>query len=56
MALAGEAYVSDWEDAWLLDGVRSPFTDLNGALALISPIDLGILVARSILRRSGTSA
>lgn len=56
MALAGKPYVSDWEDAWLLDGVRTPFTDLNGALSLISPIDLGIKVARSILSRSGTSA
>ncbi|MEM9441231.1 MAG: thiolase family protein [Pseudomonadota bacterium] len=55
MAPTGDAYISDWEDAWLLDGVRTPFTDLNGALALISPIDLGIKVARSILMRSGTS-
>ncbi|MEL6964582.1 MAG: acetyl-CoA C-acyltransferase, partial [Pseudomonadota bacterium] len=56
MAPTGDAYISDWEDAWLLDGVRTPFTDLNGALAQISPIDLGIKVARSILMRSGTSA
>ena len=32
-------------DAWLVEGVRTPFADYNGALAAISPTDLGIKVA-----------
>jgi acetyl-CoA C-acetyltransferase len=40
-------------DAVLLDGVRTPFADYNGALAAISPIDLGIKVAREVLARAG---
>ncbi len=39
-------------DAVLLDGVRTPFADYNGALAGISPIDLGIKVAREVLART----
>ena len=37
-----------YEDIWLLDGVRTPFVDYCGALGLVSPIDLGIRVARAI--------
>jgi acetyl-CoA C-acetyltransferase len=43
---------SAWEDAWLLDGVRTPFADLSGAFALVSPIDLGIKAAREALARA----
>ena len=31
-----------YSDAWLIDGVRTPFVDYNGALAQVSPTDLGI--------------
>jgi acetyl-CoA C-acetyltransferase len=41
-----------FSDAWLLDGVRTPFVDYNGALAQVSPIDLGIKVAREVLARA----
>jgi acetyl-CoA C-acetyltransferase len=41
-----------WDDVWLLDGVRTPFADLNGALAPVSPIDLGIKAARAVLARA----
>ena len=37
------------DDIWLLDGVRTPFADYNGVLGLVSPIDLGIKVARAVL-------
>jgi acetyl-CoA C-acetyltransferase len=40
-------------DAWLLDGVRTPFADYNGALSNVSPIDLGIKAAREVFARSG---
>jgi acetyl-CoA C-acetyltransferase len=41
-----------YDDIWLLEGVRTPFVDYNGALALVSPTDLGIKVAREALRRA----
>jgi acetyl-CoA C-acetyltransferase len=40
-------------DAVLLEGVRTPFADYNGALAGVSPIDLGIKVAREVCARAG---
>jgi acetyl-CoA C-acetyltransferase len=42
----------DYKDIWLLDGVRTPFADYNGALADISPIDLGIKVAKDVLKKA----
>ena len=45
-----------FEDAWLIDGARTPFVDYNGALALVSPIDLGIKAAREAIKKSGVSA
>ena len=41
-----------YEDIWLLDGVRTPFVDYKGALGLVSPIDLGIKVARALFERT----
>jgi acetyl-CoA C-acetyltransferase len=43
---------ASFADAWLLDGVRTPFADYNGALSMASPIDLGIKVAREVLARA----
>ncbi len=40
-------------DAWLVEGVRTPFADYNGPLAAISPTDLGIKVGREVLKRAG---
>ena len=40
-------------DAWLVEGVRTPFADYNGAFAAISPTDLGIKVGREVLKRAG---
>jgi acetyl-CoA C-acetyltransferase len=45
-----------FDDAWLIAGVRTPFVDYNGALAQVSPIDLGIKVAREVLSRNGVPA
>jgi len=44
-----------YNDIWLIDGVRTPFADYNGALALVSPIDLGIKAARALFQRSGVA-
>jgi len=45
-----------FDDVWLLDGVRTPQVDYCGAFAPVSPTDLGIKVARSVLARSGVAA
>src|SRR5215813_5233386 len=50
-----KALTASWQHVWLLDGVRTPFVDYNGALAQISPIDLGIKAAREVFARSGAS-
>ena len=47
------ALVSSYDDIWLIDGVRTPFADYNGAFGLVSPTDLGIKVAREIFKRTG---
>jgi acetyl-CoA C-acetyltransferase len=47
------AVVSSFADAWLIEGVRTPFVDYRGALALVSPIDLGIKAARAVIERAG---
>ncbi len=44
-----------WDDIWVLGGVRTPFVDYNGALGLVSPIDLGIKAAREVFARSGVA-
>src|SRR5690554_2952157 len=45
-----------FDDAWLVDGARTPFVDYRGALAEISPIDLGIKAARAAVERAGVDA
>jgi acetyl-CoA C-acetyltransferase len=47
--------LSQHDDVWLIDGVRTPFADYNTVLGLVSPIDLGIKVAREVFRRSAVS-
>lgn len=44
-----------YKDAWLIDGVRTPFANYNGALASVSPIDLGIKAARAAFAKTGAS-
>jgi acetyl-CoA C-acetyltransferase len=50
---SSRALVSQWRDAWLLAGVRTPFVDYSQAFGLVSPIDLGIKAAREVFARSG---
>jgi len=52
MAANSEGQFIAYNDIWLLDGVRTPFADYNGILGLVSPIDLGIKVARAVLERA----
>ena len=53
---AKNGIAATYTDAWLIDGVRTPFVDYNGALAQVSPIDLGIKAAREAFRKTGAKA
>src|SRR2546426_10949099 len=55
MASKQPGLTATWSDVWLIDGVRTPFADYNGALAAVSPTDLGIKAAREVFARSGVS-
>jgi len=55
MRTAANGLFSAYSDTWLLDGVRAPFADYNGVLGLVSPIDLGIKVARAAFERAKTA-
>jgi hypothetical protein len=41
-----------FNDTYILDGVRTPQVDYQGAFADANPIDLGIKAARAVLLRS----
>ncbi len=44
---------SAFEDVAIIEALRTPWSDLNGSLAQVSPIDLGIKVGRAVLARAG---
>ena len=50
-----DALTASFTDAWLIEGARTPFVDYRGALAHISPIDLGIKAARAAIARDRKS-
>ena len=56
MARPAKGLLSQYDDTWLIDGVRTPFADYNTVLGLASPTDLGIKTAREVFRRSGVPA
>ncbi len=43
-----------FDDIVLVGGARTPFGDLGGSLARISPTDLGIIASRGALEKTGT--
>jgi acetyl-CoA C-acetyltransferase len=55
MATTAGGFFINYDDIWLLEGVRTPFADYNGVLGLVSPIDLGIKAARAVFERSKIS-
>ncbi|HLJ70391.1 MAG TPA: thiolase family protein [Roseiarcus sp.] len=55
MAETHPGVFSTWDDVYLAGGARTPFADLNGPLAPVSPIDLGIKAGRAALEKSGVS-
>ncbi len=50
-----KALAASWNDVWIVDGVRTPFADYTGALSLVSPIDMGIKVAREAFAKTKLS-
>ncbi|KHL76142.1 acetyl-CoA acetyltransferase [Pseudomonas putida] len=44
-----------FDDVAIVQMVRTPWVDLGGALAAVSPIDLGIKAGRAVLARAGIS-
>jgi acetyl-CoA C-acetyltransferase len=48
-----KGFFTRYDDIWMLDGVRTPMADYCGAFSRISPTDMGIKVAREILKRTG---
>jgi acetyl-CoA C-acetyltransferase len=55
MASRSKGLFSNYDDVWLIDGARTPFADYNTVLGQVSPIDLGIKVAREVFQKSGVS-
>ena len=56
VAQSSRALLAQWPDVWLFAGVRTPFVDYVQSLSLVSPIDLGIKVAREVLGRTNLPA
>ena len=52
----GAGQYSGFADVAILEALRTPWVDLGGDLAEISPIDLGIKVGREVLLRAGIDA
>ena len=50
------AIAADFADAFILAGTRTPFANYNGALAQVSPTDLGIKTARAVLDQAEVPA
>ena len=53
MTAAEHGLRATFNDAWLIDGVRTPFVDYRRAFVSISPIDLGIKAARAAIAKAG---
>jgi acetyl-CoA C-acetyltransferase len=53
--MASKGFFNAFKDVWILDGVRTPMVDYCSTLGHISPTDLGIKVAREVLKRSGVA-
>lgn len=56
VAQKSRALLAQWPDVWLLAGVRTPFVDYLQSFSPVSPIDLGIKVAREVLARTNFPA
>ncbi|WP_454835381.1 thiolase family protein [Pseudomonas lini] len=50
--MSGAGQYSSFADVAIFEALRTPWVDLGGALAQVSPIDLGIKVGREVLARA----
>jgi len=50
---ASGALVSVFDDAFVVEGARTPFVDYNGAFSPVSPIEFGIKAGRAASARVG---
>jgi len=50
--VSGAGQYSSFGDVAIFEALRTPWVDLGGALAQVSPIDLGIKVGREVLARA----
>lgn len=50
--MSGAGQYSSFDDVAIFEALRTPWVDLGGALAQVSPIDLGIKVGREVLARA----
>jgi acetyl-CoA C-acetyltransferase len=48
-------FYSSYDDVWMLDGVRTPMVDYCTTFSQVSPTDMGIKVAREVLKRTGVA-
>ncbi len=48
-------FYSGFKDVWMIDGLRTPMVDYCGAMGGISPTDMGIKVAKEVIKRSGVN-
>lgn len=48
-------FYSAFKDVWMIDGIRTPMIDYCGALGGVSPTDMGIKVAREIIKKTGVN-
>jgi acetyl-CoA C-acetyltransferase len=53
--MASKGFFSQFDDVWMLDGVRTPMVDYCGALGHLSPTDLGIKAAKAALARTAVA-
>jgi acetyl-CoA C-acetyltransferase len=54
--MAAKGFYSSFDDVWMIGGVRTPMVDYCAAFSNLSPTDMGIKVAREILRRTNVPA
>lgn len=48
-------FYGSFNDVWITDGVRTPMVDYCTTFSQLSPTDMGIKVAREVLKRTGIS-
>jgi acetyl-CoA C-acetyltransferase len=53
--MANQGFYSSFDDLWMLDGVRTPMVDYCSSFGGISATDMGIKVAKEILKRTGVA-